>query len=102
MALALLTDNAALFRRITDHKIRGNYHNEFGVVLRYLAESDPFNRERLLQQALKENKEADHHFHLAKNKVFGVCVKNNVGLTLLKLHRFKDAHKYLNRPGASQ
>lgn len=48
-----------------------------------------------MQQALKEYKEADHHFHLAKNKVFEVCVKNNVGLTLLKLRRFKDALKYL-------
>lgn len=97
VALKLLTDNAALFKKITNHTIRGTYHNELGVVLRYLAESDPFNGEKLLQQALKEYKEADHHFHLAKNKVFGVCVKNNVGLTLLKLHRFKDAHKYLEK-----
>jgi len=95
IALDLLTDNAALFKKITNHTIRGTYHNELGVVLKYLAESDPFNREKLLQQALREYKEADHHFHLAKNKVFSVCVKNNVGLTLLKLHRFKDAHKYL-------
>ncbi len=97
VALDLLTDNAALFKKVTNHTIRGTYHNELGVVLRYMAESDPFNREKLLQQALKEYKEADHHFHLAKNKVFGVCVKNNVGLTLLKLHRFKDAHKYLEQ-----
>jgi tetratricopeptide (TPR) repeat protein len=97
VALDLLTDNAALFKKITNPTIRGTYHNELGVVHRYLAESDPFNREKLLQQALKEYKEADHHFHLAKNKVLGACVKNNVGLTLLKLHRFKDAHKYLEQ-----
>ena len=97
VALDLLTDNAALFKNISDHTIRGTYHNELAVVLRYLAESDPFNREKLLHQALKEYKEADRHFHLAKNKVFAVCVKNNVGLTLLKLNRFKDAHKYLEQ-----
>ncbi len=97
VALKLLTENAALFRKITDDTISGTYHNELGIVLRHLAESDPFNREKLLQQALKEFKGADHHFHLAKNKVFGACVKNNVGLTLLNLHRFKDAHKYLKR-----
>lgn len=97
VALDLLTDNADLFKKITNHTVRGTYHNELGVVLRYLADSDPFNREKLLQQALKEYKEADHHFHLARNKVFGVCVKNNVGLTLLKLHRFKDAQKYLEQ-----
>ena len=97
VALEVLTDNAALFRKITNHTIRGTYHNELGVVLRYLAESESFNREKLLQQALKEYKQADHYFHLARNKVFGVCVKNNVGLTLLKLRRFKDALKYLEQ-----
>jgi tetratricopeptide (TPR) repeat protein len=97
VALELLTDNAALFKKITNHTIRGTYHNELGVVLRHLAESDPFNREKLLQQALKEFRAADHHFHLAKNKVFGACVKNNVGLTLLNLHRFEDAHQYLEQ-----
>lgn len=97
VALKLLTDNAPLFRKITDDTTRGNFHNEHGVVLRHLAESDAFNREKLLQQALKEFKAADHYFHSAKNKVFGACVKNNVGLSLLNLGRFKDAHKYLDQ-----
>lgn len=97
VALDLLNVNAGLFKKITNHNIRGIYHNELGVVLRYLAESDRFNRETLLRRALKEYKEADHHFHLAKNKVLRACVKNNVGLTLLHLHRFKDAHEYLGR-----
>lgn len=44
VALDLLTANAALFKKITNHTVRGTYHNELGVVLRYLAESDPFNR----------------------------------------------------------
>jgi tetratricopeptide (TPR) repeat protein len=97
VALELLTDNSSLFKKITDHTIRGNYHNELGVVLRRLAESDAFKRTKLLQQALKEFKVADHHFHAAKNKVFGACVKNNVGLTLYNLRRFKDAHRYLEQ-----
>jgi tetratricopeptide (TPR) repeat protein len=97
VAHELLTDNAALFRRITDDVTRGTYHNVLGVVLRHLAESDPFNKERLLQQALKDFKAADHHFQSAKNKVFGACVKNNVGLTLFNLRRFKEAHSYLEQ-----
>ncbi len=97
VALELLTDNAPLFRRITDHTIRGNYHNELGVVLRHLAESDAFKKTSLLEQALREFKAADRHFHLVKNKVFGACVKNNIGLALLNLRRFKDAHRYLER-----
>ena len=97
VALDLLTDNVALFKKITNQTIRGTYHNELGVVHRYLADSDPFSREKLLLRALKEYKEADHYFHVAKNKVFGACAKNNVGLTLLQLRRFKEAHKYLEQ-----
>jgi tetratricopeptide (TPR) repeat protein len=51
VALELLTNNAPLFTRIADHTTLGTYHNELGVVLRHLAESDPFNREKLLQRA---------------------------------------------------
>ena len=97
VALELLTDNGPVFKKVTDHTIRGNYHNELGVVLRRLAESDAFKRTKLLQQALKEFKTADDHFHAAKNKVFGACVKNNAGLTLFNLRRFKDAHSYLEQ-----
>ena len=96
VALEILTDNAALFKRITNHiTIQGTYHNELAIVLRHLAESEPLNREKLLQQAIKEFRTADHHFQLAKNKVFAACVKNNLGLILLNLGRFKDAHKNL-------
>lgn len=95
VALEILTNNAALFTRITNHVIRGCYHNEFAIVLRHLAEWEPLNREKLLQQAVKEFKTAGYHFRLAKNKVFAACVKNNVGLILLNLGRFKDAHKNL-------
>jgi tetratricopeptide (TPR) repeat protein len=95
VALEILTNNASLFTRITNHTTRGCYHNELAIVLRHLAEWEPLNRERLLQQAIKEFKTAGNHFRLAKNKVFAACVKNNVGLILLNLGRFKDAHKNL-------
>lgn len=92
VALELLTDNAALFRRITDHTIRGNYHNEHAIVLRHLAKSDPLKREELLQLAISEYKSADRHFQLAKNKVFRATVKNNLGLVFFNLSRFSDAY----------
>jgi len=92
VALELLTDNAALFRRITDHTIRGNYHNEHAIVLRHLAKSDPLKREELLQLAISEYKSADRHFQLAKNKVFRATVKNNLGLIFFNLSRFRDAY----------
>jgi hypothetical protein len=37
----------------------------------------------------------DEEFKLAKNLVFGAHVKNNIAYVLRELHRFKEAHDYL-------
>jgi len=97
VALQILNDNAYLFKKITNNIIKANYHNELAVVLRHLATSDPRNRGKLLQQAIGEFETADHYLQLAKNKVFRTHVKNNVGLILLNLSRFKEAHRYLEQ-----
>jgi tetratricopeptide (TPR) repeat protein len=96
IALGVLEDNAALFKRVTNHTIRGNYHNELAIVLRHLAQSEPLNREDHLQRALGQLMKADHHFQLAKNKVIRACVNNNVGMLLLNLSRYKEATRYLD------
>lgn len=95
VALDILTNNASTFKRITNHITLGTYHNELAIAHRHLAEWEPLNREKLLQQAIGEFKAAGNHFRLGKNKVFGACVKNNLGLLLLNLGRFKEAHKNL-------
>jgi tetratricopeptide (TPR) repeat protein len=95
VALDILTNNASDFKRITNHITLGTYHNELAIVLRHLAELEPLNREKHLQQAIGEFKTAGNHFRIAKNKVFAACVKNNVGLILLNMGHFKDAHKNL-------
>jgi tetratricopeptide (TPR) repeat protein len=95
VAHEILTNNAALFTRITNHITLGSYHNELAIVLRHLADWEPLNREKHLQQAIKEFKTAANHFRLGKNRVFATCVKNNLGLILLNLGRFKEAHKNL-------
>lgn len=95
VALKLLTDNASLFEKVTNHTTRGNYHNELAIVLRHLAKSDPLHREEFLERAIREFKSADHYFKLAKNKVFQATVKNNTGLLFFNLSRFKDAHGYI-------
>lgn len=95
LALQILSDNAYLFNKITNHTIKANYHNELAIVLRHLAKSDLLKRESFLQRAIREFERADHHLRLAKNRVFRACVKNNVGLILFNLSRFKEAHRYL-------
>jgi tetratricopeptide (TPR) repeat protein len=95
VALGILTDNASLFERVTNHTIRGNYHNEFAIVLRNLATSE--KRDDYFQRAVTEYEKADHHFKLANNIIYRADVKNNLGFLLYKLSRFNEAHEYLDQ-----
>lgn len=95
VALEILTDNAFLFERVTNHTIKGNYHNEFAIVLRNLATSE--KREDFFPRAIAEYEQADLHFKLAGNTIYRADVKNNLGFLLYKLSRFKEAHEYLDQ-----
>jgi tetratricopeptide (TPR) repeat protein len=92
-ALALLTDNAFLFNKITNHATRGAYHSQVAMLLRSLA--TPETKRELFVRAITEYRSADHHFKLARNNVFRADVKNNLGYLLLKLGRLKEAHQYV-------
>ncbi|HEU4712228.1 MAG TPA: helix-turn-helix domain-containing protein [Pyrinomonadaceae bacterium] len=92
-ALKILTDNTSLFAKVTHHATKGDYHNELAMTLEEIAEAE--KRDEYFQRALTEYKAAEHHFKLAKNHPFRASVKNNVGVVLLKLGRFKEAHKQI-------
>jgi tetratricopeptide (TPR) repeat protein len=92
-ALRILTENAPLFKRITNHTLQGTYHNQLAMVLRELARAE--SREDYLQRTIREYEEADRQFKLAQNIIFRADVKNNVGNLLRQLSRFKEAHKYV-------
>jgi tetratricopeptide (TPR) repeat protein len=92
-ALKLLTESDSLFKKITNHSIKGAYHSQLAIVLRNLATAE--SREDYFQQAITEYQTADHEFKLAHSVVFRADVKNNVGLLLYKRTRYKEAHKYL-------
>jgi len=93
-ALKILTENASLFEKITNHTVKGGYHNELAGVLAAIAASE--ERDDYFQRAIKEYVAADHHFKLAKNIPYRASVKNNIAVLLSKLSRFKEAHKYLS------
>ncbi|HUS10067.1 MAG TPA: helix-turn-helix domain-containing protein [Pyrinomonadaceae bacterium] len=93
VALKYLTDNVALFNKITNHAIRGAYHSQLAMVLRMLATPD--SNDDYLRRAVIEYQQADHNFKVAHNPVFRADVKNNVGNILRQLTRYKEAHKYL-------
>jgi tetratricopeptide (TPR) repeat protein len=92
-ALEILTTNAAIFQKLTNHTVRGGYHAELAIVFRNLATAE--NEQSYFQRAISEYQEADHQFKLARNPIFRADVKNNVGFLLFKLSRFKESHKYL-------
>jgi len=93
-ALGILEQNSSLFENITNHSIRGTYHNQVAIVLRNLAAGPA--KEAYLKRALKAYQDADNDFKIARNIIFRAHVKNNVGLILLNLSRYGPAHKYLN------
>jgi tetratricopeptide (TPR) repeat protein len=93
-ALGILTDNAPLFQKLTNHTVKGAYHGELAIILRNLAKLE--TKDDYLKRAIYEFQMADREFKLARNPVFRADVKNNVGLLLGNLSRFKEAHKYLN------
>jgi len=95
VALAILMDNSNVFEKVTNHTVRGNYHNELAIVLRNLATSE--KRGDYFKRAISEYAEADLHFKLAHNVVFRADVKNNLGFLLFKLLRFKEAHEQLDQ-----
>ncbi len=89
LALRILTDSAPLFKKITNHSIKGAYHSQVAMILRMLATSG--NTNDYLQRAVSEYQEADYNFKIAQNTIFRADVKN----LLRQLGRFREAHKYL-------
>jgi tetratricopeptide (TPR) repeat protein len=93
-ALRILTDNASLFQKLDNETFRGIYHGQMAIALRNIAKSE--KRTEYIQRAIVECQKADQHYKVARNPVFRADVKNNTGLLLANVSRFKEAHKYLD------
>lgn len=93
-SLRILTENASLFKKITNHSLKGVYHMQVALALRNLAM--PENKAQEFRHVLHEYEEADRHFKIAQNKMFRAHVKNNISFVLRELSRFKEAHEYLD------
>ena len=94
--LRILTENAPLFERITNHTFKGTYHNHLGITFRAIASASR-GRTDYFHRAIQEYRAADEEFKLAKNVVYRAHVKNNIGNVLRDLHRFSEAHQYLEQ-----
>lgn len=94
--LRILTLNAPIFERITNHTIKGTYYNQLGITLRAIGAASK-NRTNYFHRAIQQYHAADEEFKLAKHLVFRGHVKNNIGNVLRELHRYKEAHDYLEQ-----
>lgn len=93
-SLRILVENAPLFKKITNHTLKGVYHMQVAMVLRKLAA--PEKRAAEFRRILSEYDAADRHFTQARNTIFRAHVKNNIGNILCDLSRFKEAHEHLD------
>ena len=93
--LNILTENEALFKKISNHAIKGGYHNQIALVLRNLA--TPENKASAFQRVLEEFEQAERHFKAVRNKLSRAQIKNNISIVLRDLARFKEAHEHLNQ-----
>lgn len=94
-SLKILKENASLFSRITNHTIKGTYHNQLALVLTNLASIE--GKQDYFLSAIREHREADQQFKLAHNVLFRADVRNNLGFLLFNLSRLKEAHEHLEK-----
>jgi len=85
-----------LFERITNHAIKGTYHNQLGITLRAIGAASK-KRTNYFHRAIQHYHAADEEFKLAKHLVFRALVKNNTANLLRELKQFKEAHEYLEQ-----
>src|SRR5947208_4970527 len=94
-AMRFYNEAAPLLDRSEDHALKGQFHNEYGLVFNRLAA--PENREDYLDRALMEYTAASFHFELAGNAHYLARVENNLGYLFFTMGKFDDAHKHLDR-----
>lgn len=84
------------FKKITNQTYKGTYHNQIGIILEEIAAASK-KRTDYFHRAILEYRAADEHFRAAKHVVYRAHVKNNIANVLRELHRFKEAHQYLEQ-----
>src|SRR5437879_5578210 len=94
-AMRFYNEAAPLLDRSEDHALKGQYHNEYGLVFNRLAA--PENREDYLDRALMEYTAASFHFELAGNSRYLARVENNLGYLFFTIRKYDEAHKHLDR-----
>jgi tetratricopeptide (TPR) repeat protein len=94
-ALRLFREAAPQFDEITNHALKGKFHNSYGALLKNMGVAG--SREEYVDKALLEFAAASFHFEQAGHHRFQARVENNVGLLFASIGRFRDAQDHLDR-----
>ncbi len=94
-ALRILIHATPLFDKITNHTLRGGYHNELGLVFKNLAALE--RREDYIDRAFVEYAAASFHFEQAGHRCYRANVENNLGFLYFKAGKYTEAHDHLDR-----
>ena len=94
-ALKTHREAAPYFERSTNHVLKGKFHNEYATVLKNVGLAK--NSSDLIDHALVEFAAASFHAEQAGNDRLLAPIENNVGYLFVRLGRFAEAHKHLER-----
>lgn len=94
-ALRTHREAAPLFDLSSNVALKGKFHNEYAIVLKHLGLIR--NSVDLIDQALVEYSAATVYAEQVGNKRFLASVENNLGILFIRLERFEEAHKHLDR-----
>jgi tetratricopeptide (TPR) repeat protein len=92
VAVKVITEAGDLVRNCGNEALRGRYHNEYGALLFFLSEDRAAGR---FSEALAEFLAARHFFGRAGHLRHCSGAENNAALTLIRLGRLRDAHRYV-------
>lgn len=93
-AFRILTDSVVLFERLTNHTLKGCYHQTLADVLENLWASD--GPKNYLDRSLVEYAAASYHFEQAEHQSYLANVENNLGFLLYKVNHCQEAHEHLD------
>jgi tetratricopeptide (TPR) repeat protein len=94
-ALRLLSESEPLFAASSNHRLKGKFHGEFGILLKNIGSSG--HSEEYFDRALMQFTAASIELEQI-GQIRGLAiVENNLGLLFAQLERFDEAHEHLDR-----
>ena len=94
-ALRLLSESEPLFVASSNHRLKGKFHSEFGILLKNIGASG--RSEEYFDRALMQFTAASIELEqIGQIRVLAV-VENNLSMLFAQLKRFEEAHEHLDR-----